>query len=200
MRLSASSPNSPLFDRSLPRPLLELGDPLARHQECLPLWYSDEDYLLQPSHRIRRRCSPGPGLPAKQLPLRPQAGAVGLVQPLRLLLSLHRLHRGQVRYLTLHLPTWRRVRGHCLPPPLHRRHCAHGIHRRPSTVHDHRPLVGVCDEGPRAPPPLPRYYHRSQAPGSLPSPAPVRHRHPEARRHFRPQALLHGCRHSGEAL
>jgi hypothetical protein len=82
--------------RPLPRPLPELGDPPARRQEHLPPCHSDGDFLLQPAHRLRRRRSPGPGLPVEPLPLRPQAGAAGLVQQLRHLLDLHRLRRGQV--------------------------------------------------------------------------------------------------------
>jgi hypothetical protein len=134
---------------------------------------------------------------AKLLPPWPQAGIAGLVQPLRLLLSLHRLRRGRVRYLTLHIPT---SRGHRLPPPLRRQNCAHSIHRQPFTLHDHCPPAGVYDEGPGAPQPLPQHYHRAHALGSLPSLAPVRHRHPGASRHVRLQALLHACRHSGNAL
>jgi hypothetical protein len=53
---------------------------------------------------------------------------------------------------------------------------------------------GVCDEGPGAPPPLPWHYYRAPTPGSLPSPAPVRHRHPRAGWHVQLQALLHACR------
>jgi hypothetical protein len=53
--------------------------------------------------------------------------------------------------------------------------------------------VGVRDEGPGAPPPLPRYHRRASAPGSLSPPAPVRHRHPGAGWHVRLQALLHAC-------
>jgi hypothetical protein len=140
--------------RPLPRPLPRLGDPSARRQECLSPWHSDGDCLLQPAHRLRRHRSPGSGLSAEPLPLRPQAGIASLVQPLRLLLFLHRLRRAQVGYVTLHLPTWR---GHRLPP-LHRRHCAHDIHRRSPTADDHRPQTGVCDEGPGSPPSLPRHY------------------------------------------
>jgi hypothetical protein len=47
-------------------------------------------------------------------------------------------------------------RRHHLHPALRRRHCAHNIHHRPSTLHDRRPLAGVCDEGPGDPSPLPR--------------------------------------------
>jgi hypothetical protein len=36
--------------------------------------------------------------------------------------------------------------------------------------------------------------------GFLPPPTPARHRHPRAGCHVRLQALLHTCRHSGEAL
>jgi hypothetical protein len=92
---------------------------------------------------------------------------------------------------------WRRDH---LPSALRRRHCTHRIHRRPSTAHDRRPAAGVHDEGPGAPPPLPQHHCRAPAPGSLPPSAPVRHRHTGAGWHVRLQALLHACRHSGEAL
>jgi hypothetical protein len=58
--------------RPLPRPLPRLGDPSARRQECLSPWHSDGDCLLQPAHRLRRHRSPGSGLSAEPLPLRPQ--------------------------------------------------------------------------------------------------------------------------------
>jgi hypothetical protein len=125
---------------------------------------------------IRRHRSTRSGLPAESLPLQPQTGAASLVQPLRLLLGLHRLRRDQVGYVTLHLPAWQ---GRHLPPPLRRRHCAHGIHRRSPTADDHRPPAGVCD-GPGAPPSLPRHYRQTLALGSLPAPALVCHRHPRA--------------------
>jgi hypothetical protein len=48
------------------------------------------------------------------------------MQSLRLLLGLHRLRRGQVKHVPLHLPTRRR---HRLHPALRRRYCAHRIHR-----------------------------------------------------------------------
>jgi hypothetical protein len=100
-----------------------------------------------------------------------------MVQSLRLLLGLHRLYRGQVGHVTLHLSARRQ---HRLPPALRRRYCAHDIHRLSCTVHDHCPSVGVRDEGPRAPPPLPRHHRRMLVLGSLPSPMPVRRRHPRA--------------------
>jgi hypothetical protein len=183
--------------RHLPRPLPGLGDPSAQRQECLPPRHSDGDCLLQPAHRLRRQSSSGSDLPAELLPLRPQVGVVGLVQSLRFLLGLHRLHRGQVGHVPLHLPPRRRYH---LPSALHRRHCAHGIHRRPSTAHDRRPAAGVRDEGPGAPPPLPRHHRRAPAPGSLPPSAPIRHRHTGEGWYVRLQAMLHACRHSDEAL
>jgi hypothetical protein len=91
-------------------------------------------------------------LPLEPLPLWPQEGTTSLVQSLHRLPGLHRFRRGQVGHITLHLPTGR---GHHIPPPLHRRHCAHGIHRRSPTAHDHCPPTGVCDEGPGASPSLP---------------------------------------------
>jgi hypothetical protein len=153
--------------------------------------------LLQPAHRLRRRHSPRSGLLANPLPIWPQAGVADPVQLLRLLLGLHRLHRGQVEHVPLHLLARRR---HCLPPALRRRHCAHGIHRRPSTAHNRRPLAGLHDERLGALSPLPRHHRRAPASRSLPPPTPVRHRHPEAGWHVRLQALLHVCRHLGEAL
>jgi hypothetical protein len=108
----------------------------------------------------------------------------------RLLLGLHRLRRGQVGYLPIHLPAQRR---HHLPPALRRRHCAHGIHCRPLITHDHRPSARVRDEGPRPPPPLPQLHRRAPTSGSLPPLASVRHRHPRAGWHVLLQALLHAC-------
>jgi hypothetical protein len=43
--------------------------------------------------------------------------------------------------------------------------CAHNIHRQSPTAHDHRPPAGVCDEEPRAPPPLLRHYYRTRPQG-----------------------------------
>jgi hypothetical protein len=183
--------------RPLPHPLPELGDTSAPRQERLPPWHSVGDCLLLLADQLHRHCSPGPGLSAEPLPLLPQADAAGLVQSLRHLLGFHRLRQGQVGYVTLHLPAGRR---HLLPPPLRRRHCAHGSHRRSPIEHDHRPQAGVCDEGPGASPSLPRHHCRMLAPGSLPAPVPVRHRHSRADWHVRLQALLHACQHSGEAL
>jgi hypothetical protein len=39
--------------RPLPRPLLGLGDPSARRQECLPPRHFGRDCLVQPAHRLR---------------------------------------------------------------------------------------------------------------------------------------------------
>jgi hypothetical protein len=166
--------------RSHPRPLSRLGDSSARCQECLPPRHSDEDCLLQPTHRLRRLHSSGFGMSAEPLPVRPHAGITGLVQSLCLQLGLHRLRRGQVGHVHVHLPAWQR---HHLPPDLRRQHCAHDIHRRPSTAHDRCPSAGVRDEGPSASSPLPRHHHRAPASGSLPPPAPIRHRHPGTRWH-----------------
>jgi hypothetical protein len=163
--------------RPLPCPLPGMGNPSARSQECLPTWHSDEYCLLQPAHWLRRRRLAGSGLPAKPLPVRPQAGTVGMVQSLRLLLGLHRLRRGQVRHVHVHLPARRR---HRLPHALRRRHCAHDIHRRPSTAYDRCPSTGVHDEGPGASSPLPWHHHRASSSWSLPPPTPLRHQHPGA--------------------
>jgi hypothetical protein len=68
-----------------------------------------------------------------------------MVRSLGLLLDLHRLRRGQVGHFPVHLPARRR---HRLPPALRRRHCAHGIYRRPPTTRDRRASAGIRDEGP----------------------------------------------------
>jgi hypothetical protein len=70
----------------------------------------------------------------------------------------------------------------------------------PPLAHDRGPSARVCDEGPRASPPLPWDHSRAVASESLPPPTPVRSRHHGAGWHVRLQALLHVCRHSGEAL
>jgi hypothetical protein len=82
--------------------LLELGNPPARHQECLPPLHSDGDCLLQPAHRLRRHHSHGSGLPVEPLTIQPQASATSMVQSLRQLLGLHWLHRGQVGHVIVH--------------------------------------------------------------------------------------------------
>jgi hypothetical protein len=139
-----------------------LGDPPARRQERLPSWHSDGNRLLQPAHRLHRRRQPGHGLPAEPLALRPQAGTASLVQPLRHLLGYHRLRRGQVGHTPLHLSAGR---GHRLPTPLRRRHCAHSVQRRSPAAHDRRPPAGVRDEGSGASPPLPPHHCKTPTQG-----------------------------------
>jgi hypothetical protein len=114
--------------------------------------HSDKDSLLQPAHRLHRLRTPGSGMPAELLPIRPQAGTTSLVQSLRLLIGLPWLRQGQVKHVPVHPTVWRR---HRLPPPaLRRRHRPHDIQCRSSSAHDRRPSLRVHDEGPGASPPL----------------------------------------------
>jgi hypothetical protein len=85
---------------------------------------------------------------------------MSLIQSLCFLLGLHRLRRGQVGHVPVHLSARRRA-----------------LNCGPSTTHDRRPSARVHDEGPRASSPLPRHYYRASASGSLPPPAPVCPRH-----------------------